>query len=48
MTSEISQTAKRLHQALLSLRTQIHDAGIEPSVMNRFAHSEPHEVNFAN
>lgn len=48
MTSEISQTAKCLHQVPLSLRSQVHDAGAQPNIMNRFLHSELHEVIFAN
>ncbi len=46
MTTRISQTVAAPTKEQDRLCTRVHGAGIEPNIMNRFMHSNSHEVLF--
>ncbi len=48
MISRISQTVDCPKEVENVLCTRVHGAGIEPNIMNRFMHSNSHEVLFVN
>ncbi len=48
MTSRMTRIANGPKEGQGSLRTRVHGAGIKPNPMNRFMHSNSHEVLFVN